>query len=68
MIILERFEDNIAVIENEGSIMKIERSNVADDVSEGDVLKKENGVYNIDKESTERRKQEILKLQSSLWG
>lgn len=68
MIILERFEDDTAVLEVDGEIKKISRSKISSDVSEGDVLIEKKGIYIADKENTEKRRKEILKLQNSLWG
>lgn len=68
MIILERFEDDTAVLEIDGEIKKIDRSKISDSVSAGDVLIEKDGVFMADKENTEKRRKEILKLQNSLWG
>lgn len=68
MIIFERFEDDKAVLEINGEIKKVSCDKISSDVSEGDVLVEENGSFNVDKDGTEKRRQEILKLQNSLWG
>lgn len=68
MIILERFEDDTAVLEIDGEIKKISRSRISDSVSAGDVLIEKDGIFMADKENTEKRRKEILKLQNSLWG
>lgn len=68
MIILERFEDDTAVLEVDGEIKKISRSKISDSVSEGDVLIQKDGIFMADKENTEKRKKEIIRLQNSLWG
>lgn len=68
MIILERFEDDTAVLEIDGKIEKISRSKISSDVSEGDVLIQKDGIFMADKENTEKRKKEIIRLQNSLWG
>lgn len=68
MIILERFEDDTAVLEIDGEIKKIDRSKISDSVSEGDVLIEKDGIFMADRENTEKRRKEILKLQNSLWG
>lgn len=67
MLILERFEGNIAIIENDDSHIETDRKNVAENASEGDVLTEVNGRYEVDKNQTEKRRSEILKLQNSLW-
>ena len=68
MLILDRFEGNIAVIENGDEFIKTDRKNISSDAVEGDVLSENNGFYTADKNSTQKRKEEILKLQNSLWG
>ena len=68
MIILEKFEDDIAILEIDGEIKKISRKKFSDDVKEGDVLIQKDGIFMSDKENTEKRRKEILKLQNSLWG
>ncbi len=68
MIIFERFEDDKAVLEIDGEIKKISRDKISSGVSEGDVLAENNGAFVVDKDGTEKRRQEILKLQNSLWG
>ncbi|MBQ8434394.1 MAG: DUF3006 domain-containing protein [Oscillospiraceae bacterium] len=68
MFILDRFEGNTAVIENGDEFIKTDRKNISDNAVEGDVLTESNGFYTADKDSTKKRKEEILKLQNSLWG
>jgi len=68
MLILDRFEGNTAVIENGDEFIKTDRKNISSDAVEGDVLSESNGFYTADKDSTQKRKEEILKLQNSLWG
>ncbi len=68
MLILDRFEGDFAVIENGDEFIKTDRKNISDDAVEGDVLTENNGFYTADKDSTQKRKDEILKLQNSLWG
>lgn len=68
MLILERFEDRFAIIENEDKRLEVDISSVAPEVKEGDVLIMINGRYVADKEATIRRKKEIIKLQNGLWS
>ena len=68
MLIIERLEENIAVIENDGKRFEVSRENLPKNVREGDVLKESDGSYEIDREKTESRRKEILKLQNSLWS
>lgn len=68
MLILERFEDRFAIIENGDKRLEVDRSFIDSEVQEGDVLKKINGRYATDKENTIRRRKEIIKLQNGLWS
>lgn len=68
MLIIERFEGNTAVIEDGGKYFEVSRDNLPKNVHEGDVLKKVGEVFEIDKEKTEIRRKEILKMQNSLWS
>lgn len=67
MLIVDRIEDGFAVIETDNGRIEVSRSSLADGVKEGDVVLFENGVYRKDVEATEKRKQEIIRLQNSLW-
>lgn len=68
MLIIERFEGNTAIIENGGNHFEVSRDDLPANAREGDVLKKVGSIYEIDKEKTESRRKEILKLQNSLWS
>ena len=68
MLILERFEDRFAIIENGDKRLEVDISSVAPEVKEGDVLIMINGRYVADKEETIRRRKEIIKLQNGLWS
>ncbi len=68
MLILERFEENTAIIEDGENHIKTDKSNLPKNAAEGDVLIEKNGRYEIDKNQTQKRREEILKLQNSLWG
>ncbi|MDE6747260.1 MAG: DUF3006 domain-containing protein [Oscillospiraceae bacterium] len=67
MLLVDRIEDGIAVIETDDGRIEISRSELAPDVREGDAVMLENGVYRKDIDATEKRRQEILRLQDSLW-
>lgn len=67
MLTVDRIEDGIAVIETEYGRIEVSRSELAPDVREGDAVLLENGVYRKDTSATEQRRQEIIKLQDSLW-
>lgn len=67
MLIVDRIEENTAVIEDGESRFEVPAEALANDVKEGDAVFLENGVYRKDAEATEKRKQEIIKLQDNLW-
>lgn len=68
MLIIEHFEGNTAVVEDGGNHFEVSRDDLPANAREGDVLKKVGSIYEIDKEKTESRRKEILKLQNSLWS
>ncbi len=65
MLILDRFEENIAIIERTDdetgtiTMIKTERSFVSFETKEGDVLICEEGIYKTDYESTLQRRKMI---------
>lgn len=67
MLIIDRISENTAVIEDGDKRFEVSRSELAPDVREGDAVLLENGVYRKDTDATEQRRQEILRLQDSLW-
>ena len=67
MLTVDRIENGFAVIETDNGRIEVSRSSLSDGVKEGDVVLFENGVNRKDAEATEKRKQEIIKLQDSLW-
>lgn len=56
MIIIDRIDESIAVLETDEENIIVECSSLPDNSKEGDVLRFENGCYIIDKEETERRR------------
>lgn len=65
MLILDRFEENLAVIEKtdengEITYLNIDRSIISSEVREGEVLYLREGIYYTDAFATERRRKEIL--------
>lgn len=67
MIILERFEEQFAVLEINGELKNVSRDMLADNIPQGSVLKLVNGRYFADNEATEKRRSEIAALQDSLF-
>ncbi len=68
MLILDRFEENFAVIENGDEMISVSRELVSADAREGDVLTEMDGRYFPDKEETQKRRERITRLQNSLWS
>lgn len=66
MTIVDRFENNIAVLEIDGEITEIERSLLPENVREGDILTENNGVWSVDVEATEKRRTEMRELMKRL--
>ncbi len=67
MLIIDRFEGDIAVIEDGGETFDIPRSLLQENAGEGDVVTEKDGVYTVDSAASVKRRQEILELQNSLW-
>ena len=67
-MIIDRFEGEYAVIEQDiGKFINVNKDNLPINAKEGDVLIYENGIYKIDISEKEKIKEEVLKLQNSLW-
>ncbi len=67
MLIVDRIEDGIAVIEQDSGRIEVPVKMLAEDVREGDIVAFENGLYTADKAATEKRRREIVRLQDDLW-
>lgn len=67
MLILERFEDGFAVMDDGDNCFTVKRELVAADVREGDVLERRGELYCRNDEETILRRKEILRLQEGLW-
>lgn len=67
MLIIDRISEDIAVIEDGESRFEVPRKMLGADVSEGDAVELIDGIYVKNKNETDRRKNEILKLQNELW-
>lgn len=59
MIIIDRFEGDIAVLETDSGMESVDRAALPQEAGEGDVLVTENGVYTIDKEATLARRESV---------
>ncbi len=67
MLIIDRIEGNIAIVETENGHLDISLSAIIGNPKEGDVLSKKGEGYIIDKAETTSRKSKILSLQNSLF-
>lgn len=67
MLIVDRIEDGIAVIDGDGGRTEVPAEKLAPDVREGDIVILQNGIYAADKAATEKRRREITELQNNLW-
>ena len=66
-LVIDRITDGFAVCEDSGRNMHdIPLANLPGDISEGDCLVFTDGAYAVDKEETNRRRKENLKLLRSL--
>lgn len=59
MIIIDRFEGDIAVLETDSGMLEVSRILIPDNAREGDVLNREGGAYTIDAEATDARRMAI---------
>ena len=67
MLIIDRIEDGIAVIEDDDTRFEVPAEMLGEGVKEGDVVVSENGLYIKDENATAGRRDEIIKLQNDLW-
>ena len=65
MLIIDRFENDTAVIENDEEMIEISRSLLPENAKEGDIITASGGGYIIDETATDKRRQEIQDLQDS---
>ena len=71
MLIVDRFEGGVAVVEKSGgseeiSFIKIQKERLGGEVKTGDVLIEQDGVYHKDEAATEKRRGEINCLLNEL--
>ncbi|MED0714296.1 DUF3006 domain-containing protein [Aeribacillus sp. FSL K6-1121] len=66
--IIDRFENDIAVCEDEnGKIIEISKSQLPKNAETGDVIIQKNNRYYVDKQETSKRRQEIEELMDELF-
>lgn len=68
MTVIDRFENEIAVIETDGAMTEINRSELPENAHEGDVIINSNGIWIVDVSATEKRRTEMLELMKRLMG
>lgn len=67
MLIVDRFEEDKAVVFDDEKQIILDRDKLSHDVKEGDVITlSDNGVYITDKEQTDRRSNDNLSLLQKL--
>lgn len=67
MLIIDRFEGDYAILEDNNNHYEIKKSELPQGCREGDVIISQDGIYIIDEEQTRLRREAIQKLQRSLW-
>ncbi len=67
MIILDRYEGEYALIEEDGIIKKVVKERVENSANEGSVLTFKDGKYFLDKAKTKARREKLIELQDSLF-
>lgn len=65
--IIDRFENNLALIETSAGMVKVNIKHLPVNAREGDVLKKQGEYWIVDRAATEFGKQKIRKLAQDLW-
>lgn len=66
MNVIDRFENDIAVIETDGGIIEVDRLQLPENAREGDVLTENNGVWTVDVDKTEKRRSDIREMMKRL--
>lgn len=66
MIVIDRFEGDIAVLETDIGMVDVQRNILPEKASEGDVIAEVNGAYIIDNEATEARRAAVRAKYSRL--
>lgn len=67
MLIIERIEDGIAVIEDGDGQFEVSAGSLGENVREGDIVTCEDGIYQKNENATKQRRKEIIEMQNSLW-
>lgn len=66
---LDRIEENLAVlVSDDGKTFAVKMSDLPENVQVGDVLIKNENVFTIDNDETEKRKERIMEKRKKLFG
>jgi hypothetical protein len=65
--VIDRFEDNYAVVEVEGKIINLPKGDIPCEAKEGDIVIIEDGKVSIDRSETVDAKKQIAKLMDEVW-
>ena len=68
MMIIDRFEQDFAVVETDDGMINIEREYLPEDSSEGDVIVPTGNGYIIDEEATAQRRKSMAERLNRLTG
>ncbi|HOA33388.1 MAG TPA: DUF3006 domain-containing protein [Clostridiales bacterium] len=70
MYIIDRFEESIAVIEDDdGKMIEVNRSLLPKNAKEGSVLiKNDDGSFSVDEKMTAERRRKLKAMQDALFG
>lgn len=69
MLVIDRFEGDFAICEEAGGeIRDIPRDRIRGKATEGDVLCRKGGWYEVDRAATEARRKEIEDLTRGFWS
>lgn len=68
-LVIDRFEEDIAICEDRktGKIIEISREDIEENVKEGDVIKKVEGIYKKDIEKQEEIEKRIEEKINKIW-
>lgn len=66
MTVIDRFENNVAVLETDGGMIEVDRSQIPENAREGDVLTENNGVWTVDIPATEKRRADMREIMKRL--
>ena len=67
MLVIDRFEGEYVLLEDEENHYEIKKSELPNNCTEGDVIVTKFGKYVIDVAQTDLRRKAILNLQRNLW-